>query len=438
MHAYTQQHAQERVLRGTSPKSGMGSHICPDAHISTQQHTHVDTHTSTHALTLALTLALTHAHEHLLQHRAVLDNLWQPYNSDNPGVVDSGDTNNHIPRGDMLTVLKFVGLVPRSAAEVVLSSLGSIDQMSARDRMLLSVARALLQRPVMLVLEDLALSVDAKAMNDLDQMLVNQKHLTILHTSTVAARIHCFKRVVVMHNGMVVQDGAPKDLLAEAGVLSNMVHDTGPVASNRLRAQLGTPARVLPSTTSPVPPTSYSSSDARDLASTVGVLGSISELESEETPEKGGAHVAPEAQAPAQHLVAQQACVYEALDDEVVRMLQLKPQGYLFQSIQSCVAALHDSLQVCVYVCVRVRVYVRTCVSVSMSVSVSISVSVSVSVSVFCFCVCVLFLCLYLCVCERMYVQICARLCVHECMCMCVCACTNVHVFVQVYQHASA
>jgi hypothetical protein len=61
----------------------------------------------------------------------------------------------------------------------------------------------------------------------------------------------------VFHNGTVVQDGAPKTLVSQPGVLSNMLLECGPVADNLFREQLGDATRVLPS---PVAPMTFSPS----------------------------------------------------------------------------------------------------------------------------------------------------------------------------------
>ena len=98
---------------------------------------------------------------------SVLDNLWQP-TADDPDRLSA-------PAQDMLTVLKFVGLVPYGADSLPNGLMQTpVSQMGLRERMLLSVARALLQRPILLVLEDLASSLDAKTLQDLDQMLSGQ------------------------------------------------------------------------------------------------------------------------------------------------------------------------------------------------------------------------------------------------------------------------
>lgn len=262
---------------------------------------------------------------------SVLDNLWQP-TCDDP-------EKRHPPQSDVLTVLKFVGLVPRSAAAVPPDLLNKqVSTLRNRERMLLAVARALVQRPILLVLEDLACSLDSKTLNDLDQMLVGQNHLNVLHVSTVATRIHCFERIVVFQDGAIVQDGSPKELMLQPGVLFDMVQETGPVASNRMCKNLGVPARALPSPTAPLSPMQHASSSARDLASTVGVLGPISELDSEESPEKGDSPQGPAMGA------SQRPCVYAPLEPQLQVMLAQKDVGHLFALIQSCLAALHDSL----------------------------------------------------------------------------------------------
>jgi hypothetical protein len=109
------------------------------------------------------------------------------------------------------------------------------------------------------------------------------------------------------------QDDAPKTLMTQPGVLRDMVQELGPVASNHMCKHLGVPMRVLPSPTAPLSPSHWAASDARDLASTVGVLGPISELDSEDSPDKG--------ESPAAHAAfrrePQRSSAYDPLDPQV-------------------------------------------------------------------------------------------------------------------------
>ena len=298
---------------------------------------------------------------------SVLDNLWQPCNDeeDNPA--------NVLPAADMVTVLKFVGLMPRHQ-DALPDALAKtqIEHLSDSDRMLLAVARVLLLRPVMLVLglcmcaclhqstlgmflqiqkcalcadtrcafvrnaEDLPLSLDPKALTNLDQMLVAQKHLTVLHTSTVAARLHCFQRLIVMHEGAIVQDGSPKALIAQPGVVADMLQATGPVATNRMREHLGASTRALSSALGGAfdADLTHSPKDLLALASTVGVLGPISE-DADDSPDK---------QAGGTNVLHQRECVHAPLDAAIARGLEKKELGYLFMLIQSCISRLHVDL----------------------------------------------------------------------------------------------
>jgi len=272
---------------------------------------------------------------------SVRENLWQPTNM--------GTKYNP---AEARVVLQFVGLLERADVsplelharqEALLGK--HMHELSRRDRMLLAVARALLQKPYMLMLEDLALSIDAKSMDDLDRMFLGNPKLITLHISTVAARLHRFQRVLVFHNGTVVQDGAPKTLVSQPGVLSNMLLECGPVADNLVREQLGAATRVLPSPVAPMPfsPSSPAQHTTgveqreRDLASTVGVLGPISEMDSLD--ESGEAGVE------AGKLAKQVQSVYAPLDASLAHMVSQKDVSSLFSWIQGCVSAIHDELR---------------------------------------------------------------------------------------------
>ena len=267
---------------------------------------------------------------------SILGNLWQPYRIQDPS--NPNDDGWHVPKNDILTVLKFVGLIARTVSVLPEEMLNApIHDTTIEFRMLLFIARALLQRPVMLVLEDLALSVEAKKLNQLDQMLVAQQHLSVVHTSTVAARLHCFERIVVMDNGAVVQDGSPQSLVTQPGLLSDMLLETGPVNDNRMRIRLGAPARELPSATAPITSGALEN-DGMDFASTVGFLGPISEMEAEDTPEKS------EAAAAAAAAARQRPSVFAPVDPAIADKLKKLHFATTSTLIQSCVMKLHEML----------------------------------------------------------------------------------------------
>ena len=217
-----------------------------------------------------------------------------------------------------------------------------VEGLRARERALLSVARALLQRPVMLLLQDLALSVDAHSLNELDKMLVSQKQVSVLHLSSVATRLEYFERVAVFHNGGVIESGPPKLLISQPGILSEMVLETGPVASNLTRKALGVPLRPLQAVFEAPVKSASKLSDNPNLASSVGVLGPISEmLEDEGENWEGSASKGSPLPAEAEEVGRS---VYAPLATSIAQMLSQKDVGYLFLLIQSCVASLHDVL----------------------------------------------------------------------------------------------
>ena len=278
---------------------------------------------------------------------SVRENLWQ-----------QSDNGDQCKPEEMRLVLQFVGLLPRASGQYLNedSQIGTLQEgllgkhahdLSRKERMLLAVARALLQKPMMLVLQDLALSLDAKTMGELDRCFMGNPKLMVLHTSTVAACVHRFQRVLVFHDGKMVQDGTPKTLVSQPGVLSDMLHECGPVASNHVREQLGAKTRVLPSplapmSSSPPSPSEYTTGveqRERDLASTVGVLGPISEMDLEESGEQG------EAGEEAGKLVNQTPNVYAPLGAALAQTVSRQDPSSLFAWIQSCVSAIHDELK---------------------------------------------------------------------------------------------
>jgi len=110
--------------------------------------------------------------------------------------------------------------------------------LSAGERQLLNLARALLDRPKVLVLDEATASIDGATDNLIQEMLRTRFPATTL--LTVAHRLNTIMDndlVLVMHQGRAAEFGAPCDLLEQPdGLFSGLVDATGAQNSAALRA----------------------------------------------------------------------------------------------------------------------------------------------------------------------------------------------------------
>jgi ABC-type multidrug transport system fused ATPase/permease subunit len=110
---------------------------------------------------------------------------------------------------------------------------------SVGERQLLNLARALLSKPMVLILDEATASVDGETDAFIQRMLRTKFTDTTL--ITVAHRLNTimdYDLVLVMDQGKAVELGRPADLLArqEHGVFADLVNATGPESSKALRA----------------------------------------------------------------------------------------------------------------------------------------------------------------------------------------------------------
>jgi ATP-binding cassette subfamily B protein len=94
---------------------------------------------------------------------------------------------------------------------------------SARERQLLSFARAFIADPVVLILDEATASLDIPSERlvqvGLQTLLSDRTAIIIAHRlSTVAIA----DRVLVMEHGRVIEDGTPQDLISGSGKFAQL------------------------------------------------------------------------------------------------------------------------------------------------------------------------------------------------------------------------
>jgi len=138
----------------------------------------------------------------------------------------------------ILEALKAVRLVPADADLGVIESRveegGS--NFSVGERQLLCLARALLARPRVLVMDEATSSVDLETDAFIQNMLRTRFHETTL--LTVAHRLNTimdYDKILVMDGGKAAEFGSPKDLLEKNGLFARLVASTGDDSAETLR-----------------------------------------------------------------------------------------------------------------------------------------------------------------------------------------------------------
>ena len=110
---------------------------------------------------------------------------------------------------------------------------------SIGERQLLAMARALLERPRVLVMDEATSSVDGDTDARVQAMLRDLPQLASTTTLTVAHRLHTiidYDKVVVLDSGKCVEAGAPRNLVQlPNGWFSALVDSTSPATAAALR-----------------------------------------------------------------------------------------------------------------------------------------------------------------------------------------------------------
>jgi phosphonate transport system ATP-binding protein len=94
-----------------------------------------------------------------------------------------------------------------------------VERLSARDRRIVAIARALMQEPDILLADDLTEGLDARAAHQIMRLLVDtraeRRLTTILCVHNVQIARTFVPRLVAIRDGAIAYDGAARDLTGE-------------------------------------------------------------------------------------------------------------------------------------------------------------------------------------------------------------------------------
>lgn len=116
---------------------------------------------------------------------------------------------------------------------------------SVGERQLLNLARALLSKPRLLVMDEATASIDGETDAFIQQMLRTRFPDTT--QITVAHRLNTimdFDYTLVMDSGQAAEFGPPDELLERKGIFADLVNATGPESAKALREMARSKARA--------------------------------------------------------------------------------------------------------------------------------------------------------------------------------------------------
>eukprot|EP00960_Hanusia_phi_P036767 752520-Hanusia_phi.AAC.1 len=242
---------------------------------------------------------------------------------------------------NLLTLLKFVGIVPREHQQMPASFVNNdLTSSDPRQRFLMGLARVLLRRPQILVIEEAACVLPLEEINRLDSLFDGQRNLTVLHLSSTPMRCSKFERVVVMRQRRVCEDGSPLQLLAVGSELKSMLAGVGLQWSRQEQEQVEQQA-----SSDATPMMSLHSSRARDpamgmapapvVAPTPTQAQSLARAPAPAAVPAGGGSVSPGSKG---------RVTLDEGEEEMLRRLRRLDESYSFDLIRSCIAAVHEKL----------------------------------------------------------------------------------------------
>lgn len=139
---------------------------------------------------------------------------------------------------EALKAVKHQGALERGLATLNDSIEEGGSNLSAGERQLLCLARAIVEKPKVLILDEATASIDSSTDAFIQEMLRTRfRNTTLL---TIAHRLHTimdYDTVLVMEDGRVAQFGPPKRLLEDkTGIFASLVDSSGPETASELRA----------------------------------------------------------------------------------------------------------------------------------------------------------------------------------------------------------
>jgi len=140
---------------------------------------------------------------------------------------------------DILDALKSVRLASAEDTAEILDTIvdeGGLNY-SVGERQLLNLARVLLSKPKLLVLDEATASIDGERDAFIQRMLRTKfKNTTLITVAHRLDTIMDYDAILVMDDGHAVEFGPPWELLQQNGVFAELVNATGPKGSKALRA----------------------------------------------------------------------------------------------------------------------------------------------------------------------------------------------------------
>jgi ATP-binding cassette subfamily B protein len=97
--------------------------------------------------------------------------------------------------------------------------------LSGGQKQRISIARALLRKPELLILDDCLSSVDTETENRILERLQNQSLMqTTIIVSHRISTIRNAEQIIVINNGEIIEEGSHQNLLKNKGFYYNMYH----------------------------------------------------------------------------------------------------------------------------------------------------------------------------------------------------------------------
>jgi ABC-type multidrug transport system fused ATPase/permease subunit len=160
-------------------------------------------------------------------------------------------------RGSMLANLDPVGLLQQSEILPLLIAVGLVDhgartmpdamkvviqdvsRISGTVKQLLCLCRVLLRKPQLLILDEFGANIDGRRIRSIDRFLRTQNQFGVLQFSRNFQHVQHCARVVILHEGQVVEQGSPASLLADQhSRLRTMVRQHGPAFIHKFRCDI--------------------------------------------------------------------------------------------------------------------------------------------------------------------------------------------------------
>ena len=99
------------------------------------------------------------------------------------------------------------------------------DNLSLGQKQRIAIARALLKKPDIIILDEATSNIDSKTENVIDEWLFNDKSLTVIIVTHKLERAKKCDKIIVMKNGTIVEQGDYNTLMSQQGVFYKMANE---------------------------------------------------------------------------------------------------------------------------------------------------------------------------------------------------------------------